>query len=166
LKTWTICGFILPTVLHLFPLITDSYGFNEGSCTYKDDFYGIIWRAISEFSMFFIVVVAIVGYVKVYKGFKDFTLRQVVFEKGMIYSILFLVTFVVLILFRFLAFFLGFCKVYPFAFLSYCLVSLNGFLNFLALTANKSFWDELWKIVKLQGAKSDSFDYFQTIISS
>jgi hypothetical protein len=45
-------------------------------------------------------------------------------------------------------------------------VSLNGFLKFLALTANKRFWDELWNIVKLQGAKSDSFDYFQTIISS
>jgi hypothetical protein len=82
----------------------------KDSYTYKDEFNGNIWRAISEFSMFFIVVVAIFGYFKIYKGFKDFTLRQVVYEKGMIYSILFFITFIVLILLRFLAFFWDFVK--------------------------------------------------------
>ena len=141
-KTWLISAFLIAPILQFLPLLTDSYGKNQGTCTYTRDKNAIIWRSVHYsfivIMIFFSILLSIRDYYKLHH-LKIITVHQVVFEKGMIYSIIFLITMTVIMIYRYTEIGKSFCRVYVLAFFSYSLLSLHGFFNFLALMFNRNF---------------------------
>ena len=144
------------------PLITDSYGLNEGTCTYKHDKNGYIWRSVQEFTLILGIIVSLGFYMKIYfklKKLKIIILREIVFEKGMIYSIITFATLVFLICYRYFEINKSFCDYWILALLSYGFFSLNGVFNFIALLFNKEFRASVYRLMLRKDSRLDSDFY-------
>ena len=168
LKIWSIFAFIVAPTFQLFPLITDSYGLNEGCCTYQKDSISFIWRSIQEFFLLFGMIVALCFYFKIYfklSKLKIIDFQGIVFEKGMIYSIISFVNITALIFFRFLEIFVDFCDLRAVAIFSYCLFTLHGFFNFIALWFNKEFRAKVLMFISGEENRLDSDYYVVNAIS-
>jgi hypothetical protein len=128
-------------ILNVLPIFTKSYGFNYGICTFKTDLGGIIWRSIQEGIIIITIIFSLVMYSVIYikqRRFQMLTIKEVIFDKGMIFVIITSVTVTFLILFRYLEISYDICQIYEFGILSSSAVSLHGFLNFLAVMGNSS----------------------------
>lgn len=162
LGIWCIFAFIVAPIFQALPLITDSYGRNEGSCTYKRDTNGYIWRSVQEFTLFLGIIISLGFYMRIYlklKKLKIMILREIVFEKGMIYSIITFTTLAILICYRYFEINKHFCDIWILALLSYCFFSLNGVFNFIALLFNKEFRAGVYGLLRNKVSRHDS-DYY------
>ena len=166
-KTWFIIAFVLSPIFHTLPLITNSYGQNEGICTYKNDDTGLIWRTIQQSLITLVLLIALILYSQIFIkliNLKILTFKEIIFEKGMIYSIIFVVAICLILAYRLSEISLGLCDNFPLAVLSYGLLSLHGFLNFLATFYNRNFRGTLLLIFCCKKSKrSESVDFLDLI---
>ena len=168
-KTWTCIGFIGAPLFQLIPLSTESYGFNDGSCTYKNNTLGIIWRGFEEISMLLAIAGAVVAcYVFHLKKniFENVKFRDIVFEKGLVYSFIFFVTLTAVLMFRYLEMVNDFCDVYVFGYISFTCSASHGFFNFIALVLNKSFRTEINYLIIMKKSRNESIDIVKKILQS
>jgi hypothetical protein len=168
-KTWAFIAFFIVPSIQVFPLLTDSYGENQMVCTYKDNVIGIIWRSCQYSLIFLAIFVSILYYFREffrYKHLKILTIREVIFEKGMIYSIIYLVTISAICIYRFSEFWRDFCEIYGLSFMSNILVTLHGFLNFLALFNNKNIRKTIFRLCCRKMERLDSDEIIISIINS
>ena len=108
------------------------------------------------------MIVALTFYFNIYfklKKLKILDFQGIVFEKGMIYSIINFINITVLIFFRFLEIFLDFCDIRGIAIFAYCLFTLHGFFNFVALWFNKEFRARVIMFISGEENRPDS-DYY------
>lgn len=142
LLIWNIFAYIISPVFQILPIFTDSYGYIDGFCGYKNDFYGYMWRSIQIGMVFFIICIEIYLYSWIFirfRRYKLFTFKELVFEKGMIYSIIYFFIIIATLAYRYFDLILGFCDAFWLAIISFGLLGLHGFFNFLALICNKNF---------------------------
>ena len=168
-KTWTCIGFIGAPLFQLIPLSTESYGFNDGSCTYKNDTFGIVWRSVEEISMLVAIVGAVVACYVFHlkkKIFENVKFRDIVFEKGLVYSFIFFITLTAVLLFRYLEMGNDLCDVYPFGYISFIFSASHGFFNFIALVLNKSFRTEITYLMIMKKSRNESIDIVKKILQS
>lgn len=141
-KTWLVIGFVLAQIFQVLPMITDSYGPNQGICTYKNDDVGVIWRTIQQSLVMACITGCLVLYYRIFiklRRLKILTWKEMVFEKGMSYSIIFFIILFLINIHRFSENYLNYCENYTFSLVSYTALSLHGFLDFSAMFLNKNF---------------------------
>lgn len=159
LAIWYISAYIISPIIQIPPIFTDSYGIVDGFCVYRHDFYGYLWRGIEQGFVLIIYSIEIFIYMRVFFKFRKFnlfTFKELVFQKGMIYSIIYFFVVFFIILCKFLELYLGYCDIYWLQGFSYGLLSLHGLMNFVALMCNRNFRLVFKSGVK-KGKSIDSF---------
>lgn len=120
---------------------TDSFGLNYGICTFNRSLHGLIWRSVQEGFILATVVVNLVLYGIIYRKqqrFKMLTFKEVIFDKGMIFVLITMITITFLMLFRYVEIGNSICDVYILGIMSSITISLHGFLNFLGVISNSN----------------------------
>jgi hypothetical protein len=167
-KTWIVTGFLIAPAFQCLPLLTDSYSKNQFGCTYKNDTTGILWRSFQYSFIVISILASILYYVRDFlrlRHLKIFTVWQVVFEKGMIYSVIFLVIICVISIYRFVEFEKSFCEIYGLSILSYSLLALHGFFNFVAIFFNKNLRIVIFSLLKKERERFDSDAIIDALIN-
>ena len=132
---------VLVPAYHISAMSTNSFGFNYGICTFKGALHGLIWRSVQEGFILATVVVDLVLYAIIYRKqqrFKMLTLKEVIFDKGMIFVLITMITITFLMLFRYVEIGNSICKVYILGIMSSITISLHGFFNFLGVISNSN----------------------------
>ena len=142
LKVWYISAYIVSPIIQIPPIFTNSYGIVDGFCVYKHDFYGYLWRSVEQGFVLLIYCIEIFIYMRLFLKFRKFSLftfKELVFQKGMIYSIIYFFVVFFIILYKYLELSFGYCDIYWLQGFSYGLLSLHGLMNLFALMCNRNF---------------------------
>jgi hypothetical protein len=167
LRKWYFCAFIVLPIFQTLPLITDSFGENFGVCSYKNDLGGILWRLVGDSFIFAGIAYTVFGYFKIHLNVKDFNLfsiKQLIFENGLIYSFILIVIVVPAVLLRYIEYFEGFCEVYYYSYIAYISFSLQGFMNFCALLSNRNIRRSIKMIITGTSSFNES-DFIKDILN-
>lgn len=155
--------FIVP-LYHIGPLLTNSYGNNRGICTFKNDDLGIIWRSIQMGIIIAAGILSIVIYINIYiktKRFELLSISDLIFQKGMIFAIITILTSSFIITFRYLEVSFSICNTYIFGIISCVAISLHGFFNFLAVMSNNNIRRTLIDTLKQRTRSASLLDFIQ-----
>lgn len=164
---WNIFAFILVPIYQILPILTNSYGFNDGFCTYKEDSLGYIWRFIQEGLILIICVAGVVMNIKLYQkyvGYHFFNFSEYFFEKGMVYSIIYLIITATVLVFRFTEIYVNSCRIKELAVISYSFVALHGFFNVLALFLNRNFREAIRCLFRTHEPQEVLGSFFEGIL--
>lgn len=146
---WLVFSYLIPAVFSFLPLITSSYGYSEGFCELKLNKMGNIWR----FSIFYIpvtmnLIITLLLFIKVYRKVKNFEMEEiknVIFVRGFIYSIIISSVIVPFEAVRILQLFIDSKALETAALIGYCISLLHGFANSVVFFFNKTVRSALSK---------------------
>lgn len=167
LRKWYFLAFFILPIFQTLPLITDGYGKNYGICSYKNNTEGIVWRAVGDLYVFGGIGVTVINYFKIYNKayeFKSIGIRKLIFDNGLIYSIILIFILVPTVLMRYMETFKSFCDIFYYTYIAYILFSLLGFLNFLALLGNKSIRTSI-KMILMRKKEFTESDFITEILN-
>ena len=166
-RTWFLVAFVGAPCFQLLPLLTSSYGINRGVCTYKSNTVGNIWRSVQEITALICVIIALIVYFKTFlklNHLKILTWKEIVFEKGMIYCIIYIASLSIIFIYRITEASLNFCDTYILAYISYSVLSLQGFFNLIAIFSNQNFRLYLISFFLCKRiSRSESLDYISLL---
>ncbi|OMJ71057.1 hypothetical protein SteCoe_30813 [Stentor coeruleus] len=142
MKYWFIAAYPLLAIIQAIPYATNSYGFDGGMCTLKDDYYGNIWRfTLLYFPYWIFLLLAIWIFYKLHKALKGSdskTLNSIVLKRGYIYSLIIFVMVIFLSAVRIIQLFANNCAIMYMSFSLDSILGLHGLLNGIALVCNKN----------------------------
>ena len=157
---WLFFNYIVIPLVQALPFITDSYGDSTWICTLHNDKTGVIWRMVIEILPVWVSIFAMVYmYYRIYAYLSRvdlITVKELMLEKGMVYPVIIIITFLPLSTFRILAFFMNSCELFALALVVYALISLHGFFNFIALMLNQSIRSLLGELLERRQPSEDS----------
>lgn len=143
-KTWLIISFVIIPLLQSGPLFTDSFGYNLWLCDLKDSENNVFWKIFLDYAPVWTSVISVIYMqIRVYLYLSkviSISLKEIILEKGMIYSIIIIFTFLPISLLRILGFFYDPCQLFGLIVISYAVINLQGFFNFIALLSNQNIW--------------------------
>ncbi len=140
-KVWLGIAYGLVPAIQALPIITDSYSLDTGLCSLEDTTTGNLWRlCIIYVPAWALIVLALVVFIKVYLKLKTEqtqAMKSIILDRGFIYVLLVILILIPMTCLRISEALLEDCPLEYFAIFSYGLISLHGFLNFLAFSSNK-----------------------------
>ncbi|OMJ90703.1 hypothetical protein SteCoe_6877 [Stentor coeruleus] len=147
MKYWFIAAYPLFAIILSIPYSTNSYGFNGGMCTLKDDYYGNIWRfTLLYFPYWVFIILAVWIFYKLHQMLKESdsgTLDSLVLKRGYIYSLIIFVMVVFLSAVRTIQLFTDTCPIKYMSFSLDSVIGLHGLLNGIALICNQTVRKQL-----------------------
>jgi hypothetical protein len=142
MKYWFIAAYPLLGIIQALPYSTNSFGFNGGMCTLKDDYYGNIWRfTLLYFPYWIFLLLTIMIFYKLHKAKKgqdSKTLDSLILKRGYIYSLIIFVMVVFLSAVRIIQLFTNTCPIKYMSFSLDSVLGLHGLLNGIALISNEN----------------------------
>lgn len=142
MKYWFIAAYPLLAIIQAIPYSTNSFGFNGGMCTLKDDYYGNIWRfTLLYFPYWVFLLLTIWIFYKLHiatKGQDSKTLDSLILKRGYIYSLIIFVMVVFLSAVRIIQLFNDTCPIKYMSFSLDSILGLHGLLNGIALICNEN----------------------------
>ena len=146
---WLATSYILPLILEALPLITSSYGYEEGTCIIKLNLIGSIWRfSIYFFPIFVNIFIIFTMFIRIYKKIYEIEkspLADIIFERGLIYVFVILVVEIPFFILRIVQMFRDDCGLVYSIRALYILFLLQGFANSVIFLNNRSVKESLRK---------------------
>ena len=139
---WLISSYTIPFILQALPLITSSYGYEEGTCIIKLNLMGSIWRfSIYFFPIFFNIFLIFLMFAKIYKKIYEIEqspLADIIFERGLVYVFVILIVEIPFFILRIAQIFTEKCGLVYAIRALYILFLLQGFANSVIFLNNRS----------------------------
>ncbi|OMJ89855.1 hypothetical protein SteCoe_7940 [Stentor coeruleus] len=153
MKYWLLITYPILGCIQAIPYATDSYGFDTGICTLKQDFYGSIWRfSLLYFPYWTSLIVSCWIFIKLNKSLKDSdsqSLKSLIMKRGYIYSLIIYLMVLFLSIVRIIQLFNNSCTVQYFSLFTDSFLGLHGLLNGIALLFN----DNVQNVIKYRFCK-------------
>lgn len=166
MKYWLLFTFPILGLIQAIPYATDSYGFDTGICTLKQDFYGSIWRFTLLYLPYWTsLLISCWVFIKLNHSLKDIdsqSLKSLIMKRGFIYSLIIFAMILFLSLVRVIQLFNNSCGVQYFSLITDSLLGLHGLLNGIALLFN----DNVRNIIKIKFCRQKNKELFITNSSS
>lgn len=163
-----ICYVIIP-ILFILPFSTNSYAITDYDCSgFKNDVFGIMWRFILMYlPCFLIMMMVFVYYFRIYRFLKtsdSFTTISFLLNRGLIYSILFIVIFFLLSIARIIELFHPTCTSSILVFIGVVLIFLQGLFS-LFITLSRQDIRQFLQAFLTNRERVESDDYIDQIIN-
>ena len=140
-KFWLVLSYIVLPLLEGLPFITNSYGYDDGFCSLRNNIYADIWRLtiiyIPGWLLIFLVLFLFIKIRSCLKPIQKNPTRNIILERGYIYAIIIILLLIPLTVQRILQVFDDSCPSIYLSVFSYGLVALHGFFNAVVFSKNK-----------------------------
>lgn len=140
-KYWLVLNYVIAPILEAIPFFTDSYGYDDGLCTLKENNYANLWRlSLVYVPSWLLMILVSVIFIKVYKKLKltqKSVMKDIIYKRGYIYPIIIVALLLPMTALRISQAITVNCIVDYFSVFSYSLIALHGFLNAIAFWSNE-----------------------------
>ncbi|OMJ70090.1 hypothetical protein SteCoe_32007 [Stentor coeruleus] len=148
-------SYVIVSLILALPFITKNYDREGEWCTLESNERGIIWGlALVYLPSWIMICIVTIFYIKTYfciKNTTDIKFRSILFERGMIFSVIIAFTLLPMTIMRIFSLFFSGCMIIYFHSIAYSISHLLGFYNLIALLMNQN----IQKVIKIKLTRND-----------
>lgn len=165
-----IFTYLIVPLIFLLPFSTNSYNSGYHNCSgLNKSTSGIIWRFVLIYAPSILIILIVLVYcVQIYKKLKKtsvFGIWSFLIDRGMIYSLIFLVVFIQLIIARIIELINDDCYAKTFLFIGIFCIFMTGTFNFIATLLRKDVCYGLLYSLKVLNRAESNAEYIEEIIN-